>query len=494
MLYIYKKVKDHAFKSSDVILYNKIHTKMAYGGYSYADLKYQPDKKNDFVVLMWAKGSEPIEKLAEAIAAESSVGSWTKLSTMNDFVWEHCRARIFKIKKVTKNSGFIWMAYPLEHFDAKNLSQFQASVLGNLFGLKELSELYIYDIAFPVNQQKLFKGAYAGIEGLRKMVGTQKTRRPHIGTIVKPKVGLTAKEWADVAYDSFVGGLDLVKDDENLVDQDFCRWKDRLHNTVKAIEKAEAETGENKLYSCNVSDRFSRMVERVDYLKSLGLNKKVLVMLDVYVMGMSSLEDMLDLTRKYKFATHAHRAGYAAPNRGSFGINFGVYEKFYRILGVDQLHIGAGVGKMEGEHLMIKRYHDIAQEMSLDEKLYLGMLEMDYADHIKPILSIASGGLDAGKLDAAVALHGVDVNFQAGAGAHGHPGGTVKGAMSMRQALDGLMQGIPSPEYAKTHKELKQALDKWGYFDPKIIEKELAAEKKNSKKWTAELLKKGREL
>jgi ribulose-bisphosphate carboxylase large chain len=465
---------------------------MAYGGYSYLDLKYKPDKKNDFIVLMWAKGEETIEKLAEGIAAESSVGSWAKLSTMNDVVWKKYRARVFNIKKVTKNSGFIWIAYPLEHFDSKNLSQFQASVLGNLFGLKELSELYIYDIAFPVNMQKLFKGAYAGLEGLRKMVGTKKSRRPHIGTIVKPKVGLTAKEWADVAYESYVGGLDLVKDDENLVDQDFCRWKDRLHETVKRIEKAQDETGDKKLYSSCVTDKFSRMVERVDYLKSMGLNKNILVMLDVYVLGTSALEEMLDLTRKYKFATHAHRAGYAAPNRGSFGINFQVYEKFYRILGVDQLHIGAGVGKMEGEHIMIKRYHDIAQEMSVDEKLYLGSLEMDFAEHIKPILSIASGGLDAGKMDAAVSLHGKDVNFQAGAGAHGHPGGTRKGAMSMKQALEGLMQGIPSPEYAKTHKELKQALDAWGYFDPKIIEKELANEKKSAKRLTADFFKKGR--
>jgi len=461
---------------------------MAYGGYSYLDFEYKPDKKNDFIVLMWAKGTETIEKLAEGIAAESSVGSWTKLQTMNDFVWKHYRARVFKIHKVTKNSGFIWVAYPLEHFDAKNLSQFQASVLGNLFGLKELSELYIHDISFPVNQQKLFKGAAHGLEGLRKLVGTQKSRRPHIGTIVKPKVGLTAKEWADVAYDSYIGGLDLVKDDENLIDQDFCKWKDRLHETVKRIEKAEGETGDRKLYSSCVSDKFSRMVERIEYLNSLGLNKNVLVMLDVYILGVSALEEILELTRKYKFAVHAHRAGYAGPNRGSFGINFQVYEKFYRILGVDQLHIGAGVGKMEGGHLMIKRYHDIAQEMDLDDALHLGSLEMEYAKNIKPILSIASGGLDAGKIDAAVALHGTDVNIQAGAGAHGHPEGTTAGAKSMKQALEALMQGISSPEYAKDHKELQQALDTWGYFDPKIIEKELADEKKNRVKLTENFL------
>jgi len=467
---------------------------MAYGGYKYADFKYTPDKNNDFVVLLWAKGGVGLEKIAEAIAAESSVGSWTKLKTMNDFVWKHYRARVFKIKKVTKNSGFIWIAYPLEHFDSKNLSQFQASVLGNLFGLKELKELYIYDIAFPKTQQRLFKGARYGLEGLRKKLKTHKSGRPHIGTIVKPKVGLNPKEWANVAYESYLGGLDLVKDDENLVDQDFCRWKQRLTEVVKAIEKAQDETSQIHIYSSSVTDKVSRMIQRIDYLKSMGLSKNVLVMLDVYILGTSALEEILDLTRKYGFAVHAHRAGFAGPNRGSFGINFQVYEKFYRILGVDQLHIGTGVGKMEGTPSQIKRYHDIAEQMELDEKLYLGSLEMEYEKHIKPILSIASGGLDAGKVDAIVELHGRNVNIQAGAGVHGHPGGTVKGAQSMRQALEAVMQGISSPEYAKTHKELKQAIDLWGYINPKTVRKALEHDKKNKRKLTTAFLKRGRRL
>jgi len=464
---------------------------MAYGGYSYIDTKYEPTG-NDFVVLFWAKGSLPIEKIAEAVAAESSVGSWTKLKTMNDFVWKHYRARVFWIGKVGTNAGFIKIAYPIEHFDVKNISQFQASVLGNIFGLKELEELYVYDISFPKKYQMQFTGPYAGIEGLRRMAGTQKSRRPHVGTIVKPKVGLTAKEWAHVAYDAFSGGLDLVKDDENLVDQEFCRWKDRLHEVMKSIEKAGKETGQNHLYSSNISDRYSRMVERIDYLNSMGLQKNIVVMLDVYVMGMGALQDVLEQTKRRRFATHGHRAGFAAANRGSYGVNFQIYEKFYRLLGIDQMHIGTGVGKMEGSPVTIKRLHDIADQARLREKFYLGSLEMEFAPHIKPMLSIASGGLDAGRMDALVELHGFDTNFQAGAGVHGHAGGTLKGAMSMRQAVDAAVKGIPAPKYAKTHPELAQALKQWGYFDPKIVARTLAYEKKNAKRLAALALRKGR--
>jgi len=168
---------------------------MAYGGYSYLDFSYKPSKDNDFTVLFWAKGTVAIEQIAEAVAAESSVGSWTKLATMNQFVWDHYRARVYKLDKVTKNSGFIRIAYPLEHFDTKNISQFQASVLGNIFGLKELDELYVCDISFPKSyQRKHFSGPALGLPGIRKLAGTEKSGRPHVGTIVKPKVGLTAKE------------------------------------------------------------------------------------------------------------------------------------------------------------------------------------------------------------------------------------------------------------------------------------------------------------
>lgn len=466
---------------------------MAYGGYSYFDFKYKINEEEDFVVLLWVKSTADIEKTAEGIAAESSVGSWTKLKTMNDFVWKHYRARVVWIKKVKKDGAFIKIIYPLEHFDKKNISQFQASVLGNIFGMKELKELYILDIAFPKKYQEQFSGPYAGLEGIRKMAGTEKTRRPHIGTIIKPKVGLAATEWADAAYKAYIGGLDLVKDDENLVDQDFCKWKERLHNMVKSIEKAGKETGQNHLYSSNVTDRFSRMVERVEYLNSMGLQKNVLVMLDTYILGMSALEEILELTKKYKFATHGHRAGFAAVNRGSFGVNVQIYEKFYRLLGIDQMHIGTGVGKMEGSPITVKRLKDIADKQKLEEKFYLGSLKMEFHNSIKPMLGIASGGLDAGRIDAIVALQGTDINIQAGAGVHGHPGGTEKGAISLKQAVEAVMKGIPAPEYAKTHNELKVALRKWGYWDPKIMIRYIEYEKKYAKKLTLEVLKKGKQ-
>jgi len=437
-----------------------------YGGYNYIELNYKPSK-DDFRVLIWVKGEYAFEKLAEGIAAETSVGTWVKISTMNEKVFKNYRARVYKMIKVSPKSGFVYVSFPYEHFDSKNVMQFQASVLGNLFGLKELNELYIMDIAFPERYQKQFKGPKFGLEGVRKYMGTHKSRRPHVGTIVKPKVGLTAKEWADVAYDGWVNGLDLVKDDENLVDQKFCPWKQRFDKSHNKLCKAETITGDKKIYCSNVSDSsLERMKNRVDYIKDSGGN---MVMLDVYVMGIPALMEMVDYIRKKDLFIHAHRAGFAAHNRGTYGINFQIYEKFYRMIGVDQLHIGTGVGKMEGAPELIKRYRDVAVEHKGNDKLYLGSLDFTFAKHIKPMFPVASGGVDPGMVDAIVKLHGKDVIIQAGGGVHGHPKGTGPGSIALRSAANFVSKNMSSLEGAKKCNDLALALKKFGYYNPNKI-------------------------
>lgn len=447
---------------------------MAYGGYSYLDKKYKPGK-DDFVALFWAKGTVPIETIAEALAAESSVGTWTKLKTMNNKVWK-LRAKVFKIAKTSKKSGFIWVAYPYDHFDAKNMLQFQASVLGNIFGLKELTELVALDITLPKRFQKQFNGPEAGLEGLRSYLGTHKSRRPHLGTIVKPKVGLSPKEFANVAYEAYSGGCDFIKDDENLVDQKFCEFEDRVMRMMEVMDKVRGETGKNILYSPNITDNYEAMLQRRDFLISQGAR---MAMLDVFIIGYSALQDIIKQLQRDGFFTHAHRAGYAAEARGNFGISFNVHQKFYRLIGVDQLHVGTGVGKMEGGPCYIKMLHDLAVEKSMAESVPLGSLGAEWDRKIKPMMPVASGGVNLGIMEPLLALHGYDVTVQAGGGIHGHPKGTRAGATAMRQSIDANLAGISLPKYAKTHKELREALKIWKYHKPDTVKKLLEQQKKN---------------
>ena len=461
---------------------------MVYGGYTYLEPDYEPDLKNDLLVWHWISGMYDVEKLAEALAAESSVGTWTKLRTVNKEVFTKLRAKVYKIQKVGTTAGFVWLAYPLEHFDTKNLLQILASIRGNIYGLSELESLRFLDIWLPKRLQKFYPGTKFGLNGVRKRVGTLKSRRPHMGTIVKPKVGLAPKEWAKVAFESYMGGVDFVKDDENLVDQDFCPWKDRVHEVLKVIDKVEKETGRKVVYSPNITDTYARMLERMDFLKEVGWDW---AMLDVYMIGYSALQDIVKDLHANNFYIHAHRAGHTAETRGAFGVEYNVFAKLWRLIGVDQLHTGTGVGKMEGAPAMIRQYGDICRKTKGPEAPHLFSLGFDWIPKINPIMPVASGGLNPGSIDALMEIYGHDVVVQCGGGIHGHPGGSRAGAKAVFDAVQGIMSRKSSPITAKKSKELKQALDTWGYTDPQEVREKLNNIDKNKKMFVEILMNAG---
>jgi ribulose-bisphosphate carboxylase large chain len=463
---------------------------MVYGGYNYLEFDYTPDTKNDILVWHWVKGLKPLEKLAEALAAESSVGTWTKLKTVNKEVFTKLKAKVYKLQKVEPNAGFVWLAYPMEHFDSKNLLQILASIRGNVYGLNELESLRFLDIWLPKRLQKLYPGPKFGLPGIRSRVGTKKSGRPHIGTIVKPKVGLAPKEWAKVAYEAYRGGVDFVKDDENLVDQSFCPWEDRVHEVLKVIDKIKSETGRIVVYSPNITDSYTKMLTRMDQLKDMGWDW---AMLDVYMIGYAGLMDLVKELHKNNFKIHAHRAGHTAETRGAFGVEYTVFAKLWRLIGVDQLHTGTGVGKMEGAPALVQLYAKVCRDSKGPEQLQLFSLGFEWDSKINPIMPVASGGLNPGAFDSLLEIYGQDVVVQCGGGIHGHPGGTRKGAKAVYDAVAGSMNGLTTPESAKKSKELKQAIDTWGYVDPNSIRENLRNIKKNQDILTNLILKSGYE-
>jgi ribulose-bisphosphate carboxylase large chain len=354
--------------------------------------------------------------------------------------------------------------------------------------LSELSSLRFLDIWLPKRLQRLYLGPKFGLEGIRKRIGTEKSRRPHMGTIVKPKVGLAPKEWAKVAYEAYLGGIDFVKDDENLVDQDFCRWEERVHEVLQVIDKIKSETGRTVIYSPNITDSYTKMLERMDQLKDMGWDW---AMLDVYMIGYSALLDITRELHNNNFIIHAHRAGHTAETRGAFGVEYTIFAKLWRLIGVDQLHTGTGVGKMEGMPAFIQLYGDICRKNKSNESLHLLSLGFEWDNKINPLMPVASGGLNAGSVDALLEIYGTDVVIQCGGGIHGHPGGTRSGAKSVYDAVTAAMKNSSSIQEAKKSKELNQALEKWGYVEPKNIKEQLGLIKTKKEKLIKMLMSKG---
>ena len=357
-----------------------------------------------------------------------------------------------KIYYINEKEKRVRIAYPLDLFELGNVPEILSSVGGNIYGMKSVKGLLWEDLRIPQKMLKSFKGPRYGIEGLRKIMKIPK--RPLLGTIVKPKVGLDEKEHAKVAYEAWIGGCDVVKDDENLTSQNFNNFKKRFLLTIKACKEAEKKTGEKKVYLINCTAETEEMKKRIKFVEKNGGNY---IMLDILTLGWSALQTARNYT---KLPIHAHRAGHAMFDRiATHGMSMEVIAEFARMIGVDTLHIGTIYGKMTGnksetQHIEeeIETQFTPQTKKNLEQKWY----------NIKPVLGVASGGVYPGIVPKMLKAMGNNILIQAGGGVHGHPDGTIAGAKAMRQSIDAVMQNKSLKEYSKTHEELKRALENWG--------------------------------
>src|SRR3989344_1623637 len=369
------------------------------GDYEYLNIGYKP--KNDVVCLFRvepAKGMR-ITTAAKTVALESSTGTWTELGTKKKYM-ERLAAKVFSIR-----GNLVKIAYPAELFESGNAPNILSSIAGNIFGMKAVKNLRLEDISFPKSIIKGFKGPVFGIKGIRKIMRIK--NRPLLGTIIKPKLGLKTKDHAKSAYESWTGGCDFVKDDENLASQKFNEFEERVARTLENANKAEEETGEKKAYLINVTAETEEMLRRAQLVKELGGK---FIMVDIITVGFAGLQTLRNAN--LKLAIHAHRAMHAAMTRNpKHGIRMIVLADFARLIGVDSLHIGTGIGKLEGD---IKDIHEIEEEIELGKvKETRDRLKQDWYGK-RGMLAVCSGGLHPGHVPFLVRRLGKEILIQMG--------------------------------------------------------------------------------
>ncbi len=404
----------------------------------FVDLNHKPE--NEIVCTFRVEpAGVTMEEAAGRVASESSVGTWTTLAKLPERI-RRLMAKVFSIE-----GDIIKVAYPLDLFEEGSIPQLLSSVAGNIFGMRALKNLRLEDIEFPRDYIKHFKGPKFGIEGVRKRLKIKD--RPLTATVPKPKVGFDVNEYAEVAYESLSGGIDMLKDDENLTSQPFIRFEKRLEAVMKVKEKAESETGEKKTYLVNITAETKEMLRRAKLVADYG---NEYVMIDVLTAGFAALQSLREECEDLELAIHAHRAMHAAFTRNpKHGISLRVLTKLVRIAGVDNMHIGTGVGKMVGEAEEVKELAEICRAEWF---------------HLKPVFPVSSGGLHPGLIPDVIALLGRDIIIQAGGGVHGHPDGSYAGAKALREAIDLALKG---ESLENGGRELQKALEKWGHVKPR---------------------------
>ena len=297
----------------------------------------------------------------------------------------------------------------------------------------------LLDISFPENYLAKFEGPKFGIEGIREMLGAYD--RPIFFGVVKPNIGLQPEHFAELAYQSWLGGLDIAKDDEMLADVEWSTTKERTELLGRARIKAEELTGDKKIYLANITDEVDNMIKQHDVAVANGANA---LLLNTMPVGLSAVR----MLRKHtKVPLIGHFPFIAAFSRlEKYGVHTKVITKLQRLAGLDAV-IMPGFGNRM-----------MTPEQEVRENIEVCMNDMG---KLKRSLPVPGGSDSALPLESVYRKVGsVDFGFVPGRGIFGHPMGPKAGASSIRQAWDAIEKGQSLDSYAETHPELMAMLDK----------------------------------
>ena len=409
-----------------------------YAEMGYYDADYVP-KDTDILAafrIVPQPGVDSIEAAA-AVAGESSTATWTVVWTDRLTDHKHYQAKAYRVEAVPGTDQFIArIAYDIDLFEEGSIANLTSSIIGNVFGFKALKSLRLEDMRIPLHYVKTFQGPAHGIVMEREYL--DKFGRPILGATVKPKLGLSAKNYGRVVYEALRGGLDFTKDDENINSQPFMRWRDRFGYVMEAVSRAEAVTGEVKGSYMNVTaGTMEEMYERAEYAKELG---SIIIMIDLTI-GYTAIQSMAKWARANGMILHLHRAGRGTYTRQkTHGVSFRVIAKWMRLAGVDHIHAGTVVGKLEGDPSTTKGFYDILRDSFIPEDPRWGIFfDQDWGS-MPGVMPVASGGIHAGQMHQLLHYLGEDVVLQFGGGTIGHPMGIAAGATANRVAVEAMIQ------------------------------------------------------
>ena len=410
----------------------------------YAEMGYwQPDyvpKDSDVLCAfrITPQGGVPPEEAGAAVAGESSTATWTVVWTDRLTTYDHYQAKCYRVEAVPGTPGqyIAWIAYHLDLFEEGSIANLTSSIIGNVFGFKPLKALRLEDMRIPTHYVKTFQGPAHGIVMEREHLN--KYGRPLLGATTKPKLGLSARNYGRVVYEALSGGLDFTKDDENINSQPFMRWRDRFLFCMEAVNRAQAATGEIKGHYLNVTaGTMEEMYERANFAKELG---SVIVMIDLTI-GYTAIQSMANWARANGVILHLHRAGHGTYTRQkTHGVSFRVIAKWMRLAGVDHIHAGTVVGKLEGDPNTTAGFYDTLRRGHVTADPVKGLyFDQDWAS-MPGVMPVASGGIHAGQMHQLIHYLGEDVVLQFGGGTIGHPMGIAAGAEANRVALEAMIK------------------------------------------------------
>lgn len=398
-----------------------------------------------------------LDHAAESLAGEQSSSTFVDIPAETEELRERHRGRVETVEKTGRvdepslpgaeppsGSGYIQgevsVSFPLLNLGT-NLPTLLATIAGNLFELKELSGVKLVDVELPDEYVSAQPGPAFGVAGTRELAGVYD--RPIIGTIIKPSVGLSPEQTADLVRDLGRVGIDFVKDDELMANPPHSPFDERVEAVMNAINDVADETGKKVMYAFNVSDTVDAMRRHHDNVLEAG---GTCVMVSLNGVGPAGVRA---LRKHSELPIHGHRNGWGMLTRHPFlGMEFPAYQKIGRLVGIDHIHVNGLRNKFWEPDDSVIASIEACQESFAGQP------------HIMPVISSGQWGGQAPETYRRTGT--TDLMYLAGGGIMGHPGGPEGGFNAIRQSWEAAVEGIDLEVYAETHEELRQAIDTFG--------------------------------
>lgn len=391
-----------------------------------------------------------LEEVGQTIAFDPTIGTWSRTEGQTDEMVERYSGKLLlPLPAQHQQSGQLRIAIPVQDIDPV-LGGFPhlLAILGAPYTLKSIAHIHLTNLDLPRFYTSQWPGPRFGIQDIGQQMG--RPGQPLIAMMLKPRIGLDSVSYARQAYEAFVGGVDIVMDDELMVSPEPSPLFERAEKVAEAARRAEQDTGQVKWYGANITSSIRYLEQNAIKVQELGAK---FLYVNPFVLGLTALE-MLTTSENVNLPVFCCRSGYGMQTRGKDGISFFVLLKLSRWMGADGVHVGSIGGS--ASHAIIGDDSELRSRA--------GWLRTRLRD-VKQTYPILSGGLQPGNVGWNITRLGKDVIVQAGSGVQAHPDGTRAGGKAMRQAVDVALAGMPVREAAQQYPEFRAALEKWGYLD-----------------------------
>ncbi len=388
----------------------------------------EPDKEKYFFATydISVNESQDLRKAAWELAIGQSVGNPNiRNKWENDELFEQSSCIICHKEEdlIGKVSGQVKIGFPEINtdWDSDGVTHLLCQVMGGQVDIDTFKRCRLIKLDFPNKVLESFPGPKFGISGFRKY--TNIYNKPFSGAIIKPKTGISSNVLLDMVKELVDGGVDFIKEDEILSNPSFCRLEDR----VRLISNYLNNCGKKLVYCFCINGDHDVIQERVKFVYENGGNG---VHLNIWSgLGGYRAIRKLDLPIFLHFQKSGDKVFTDRSN--NFGIDWNVICSLGGLIGVDTIHAGMWGGYLNEDKNELKE-----------------TLTTLHENNVCPALSC---GMHPGLVNKNKELFGPDFIANVGGAIHGHPNGTLSGAIAMRQAID-----------ENFGKEYKIAVDKWG--------------------------------